>query len=162
MQIRRNCSTLRLDILLDGFRCTLANLRTIRQVHTTHTGLCRKFNKFRSCGFLALVTQMACQFKCRLAFRRIIMQAGQSCTANQFAAACTANREKVSRQTVAVSNGARFIQDHGIDIAASLNGLTGHCDHIKARNAIHTSNTDCRQQAANRGRDQTNCQRDQG
>ena len=88
------------------------------------------------------------------------MQAGECCAADQITAVCTAYRKEISSKTVTICDCTSFIKNHGIYVAASLHSFTGHSDNIKAGNTIHASNTDCRKQAANGGRNQTDSQGD--
>ena len=162
MQIGRNRSALRRNVLLNSVRGAFANLSAIGKIHAAHAGLGGKFHKGRTGDFLTVVSQTACQFQNGFTLRSFIMKAGQSRTANQIATACTLHGEEISGQAVAEGDGAGLIQNHGVHIAAGFHRLTGHSNHIEAGHAVHTGNADGGEQTADGGGDQANHQGNQG
>ena len=161
-QVSRDFSALRRNILLDGVRSALADPGAVGQVHAAHAGLGGELYKGRTGNLLAAVSQTASQFQRGFSLGGLVVKTGQSCTANQLAAACPLHGEEVGSQTVAKGDGARFVQNHGVHVATGLHGLAGHGDHIEPGDAVHTGDADGGQQAADGGGNQTNHQGDQG
>ena len=162
VQVGRNFSALCRNILLDGVRSALADPGAVGQVHAAHAGLGGELHKGGTGNLLAVISQTASQFQRGFALGGLIVKAGQSRTANQIAAARPLHGEEVGSQTVAKGDGAGFVQNHGIHVAAGLHGLAGHGDHIEPGDAVHTGDADGGQQAADGGGNQTNHQGDQG
>ena len=96
-----------------------------------------------------------------LALRCLIFQRAECSTADQILPLSAAHREEVSCQTVAVSDGACLVQDHGIHVTAGFYCLTRHGNDIKPGNTVHTRNADSGQQRADGGRRQAHEQRHQ-
>ena len=161
VQVSRNRSSLLFDILLNGIGGALPDTGTIRQIDPAHARLGGELQEGGAGLFLTGVTQAAGQLQRGLAFGGLIVQAGQGRAANKLAAGGTLHGEEVRRQAVSKGNGARLIQDHGVHVAAGLHRLSGHGDHIKAGDPVHTGNADGGEQAADGGGDQADHQCDQ-
>ena len=162
MQIGRNLSALRRNVLLNRVRSAFANLGAIREIHAAHAGLGCKLHVGGARGFLNVGSQTASQLQRGFALGGFVAKAGQRRAANQIAAVCPFYGEEISGQAVAKGNGAGLVQNHGVYIAAGLDRLAGHGDHIEAGHTVHTGNADGGEQAADGGGDQTNHQGNQG
>ena len=161
MKIRGDTAALHLGILLNSVRRALADLFAIRQVHAAHAGLCCKFNKCGAGDLLTVIPHAPGQFQSRLAFRRVIVETGQSGAAEQFLTVNPFYRQEVRRQPVPEGDGAGLIQDHGVHIAAGFHRFAGHSDHIEPGDPVHAGDADGGQQAADGGGDQTDHQGNQ-
>ena len=162
MQVGGDRTAHRLYILLNGFGRPLSHFCAVGQVHAAHPGLRSKFNICSARRVLARIAQMTSKLQCGLALWGIVMQACQGGAADQFAAGGASHGEEIGGQAVAVGDGAGFIQNHGVHIAAGLHSLAGHSDDIEPGHAVHTCNADGGKQAANGRRDQAYAKSDQG
>ena len=134
--------------MADSICRALAQPGAVRQINAAHAGLRRKPDILAALGFTAFIAKAAGKFQCRFAFRRLIMQAGKRRAPDKLAARRAAYREEICRHAVAESNGARFIENHCVNIAAGFYGLAGHGNNVKPGYAVHTSYADCRKQPA--------------
>jgi hypothetical protein len=73
-----------------------------------------------------------------------------------------AHRFEVGGVAIAHGDRARFVKQYGIDIPSRLNRLAALRDDVGLERAIHACDSDCGEQRSDRGRNQTDQQRDQG
>ena len=70
-------------------------------------------------------------------------------------------REERGRLAVAERDRAGLVEQQHVDVAGRFDRAAGHRDHVRLDHAVHAGDADRREQAADRGRDQADEQRDE-
>ena len=71
-----------------------------------------------------------------------------------------AGREEVRRHAVAERDGARLVEEEGLDVARGLYGPAAHGEHVALHQAVHAGDADRREEGPDGGRDEADQQRD--
>ena len=96
----------------------------------------------------------------RAALRRLVGEAGQQRRLGELPLGHAGDRQELGRHAVAESDGAGLVEQQRIDIAGGFDRAAGGGDDVEADQPVHAGNADRREQAADRGRDQGDEQRD--
>src|SRR5271163_2240037 len=91
----------------------------------------------------------------------LVVEARQQDRLRQLLFRHTRDRDELVGHAVAESDRPRLVEQQRIDVARRLDGAAGRGNDVEADEAVHAGYADRREQAADRGRDQTDEQRDQ-
>lgn len=155
-KVFRKAAALFLHIILDGVGSALADLRSVRQVHTAHARLRCKGDELHALNFFhRRSVQLFSKFDDRFAFGGIILHGTHHRVSDKFTGVHAAHGNELRGHPVAICDGSGLVQNHGVHVAADFNSLAGKGDDIESRHAIHAGNADGGEKTADGGRNQT-------
>ena len=134
------------------------------QVDAGHPGLCGEGDELRFViGEFAAAEPVLLlgQHDNRAAFGSLVGQRGKLGGVRHFGFADSGRGEKFRSLAIAKGYGAGFVEQQRIHVACGLHGATGHRQHVVLDQTIHTGDADGREQAADRGGNQADQQRNQ-
>ena len=148
---------------LHGIGGAFANLAAV-QVDAAHAGLRRERDEM--CAKImdvapAQVVGLLGQHDDAAPFRRFVGQRGKLGGVRQLLGRNALGRDKCRRLPVAQRDGARLVQQQHVHVAGGFDRPPRDGDHVGLDHAVHAGDADRRQQAADRGRDEADQQRDQ-
>ena len=164
LQIGGHGAAQALDVLHNGVAGALADGGAVRQIHAAHAGLGGELDELGTLQ-AALVhhdAPLLGQGNHALALGGGVAQGGEGRILGELLHADAADGDEVGGHAVAVSNGAGLVEDHGVHVAAGLDGLTAHGDDVEAGDAVHAGDADGGEQSSDGGGDQAHRQGDQG
>ncbi len=97
----------------------------------------------------------------RAAFRRLVGERGELRRIGQLCLVDPGDREQLRGDPVSQSDGSGLVEQQRVDIARRLDRTTRHRQDVELDEPVHAGNADCRQQRADRRRDQCHKERDQ-
>ena len=97
----------------------------------------------------------------RTAFRRLVRKRGKLRRIGQLLLGHAGERDELGCLPVAERDRPGLVEQQRIDIAGGLDRPAGHRQHVEPHEPVHSGDADCRQQGADRRRDQRDEQRHQ-
>jgi hypothetical protein len=144
---------------------TLTDLPAPVEVDTGHPGLRRELDEVGAGQLAGLpLTQPVLtlgEHDDGTSLGGLVRQARELCGAGDVGERDTVDGMELRRLSVAQRDGARLVQQQGVDVAGRLDGAPGHGEHVVLDEAVHAGDADRREERADGGGDQADQQRDQ-
>ena len=155
IQVGGNRATARSGESLNRVHRALAIFRAIGQIRAAHPGAGGKVQtRGRFGGGIGAIAQFFRQPDDRLVLGGLVKPTGGPGHAGHGVDRVAAHGDELFCQAVAQGNRAGFVQQQGVDVAASFHGPAGGGDHVELGHPIHPGNPDRAQQPPDRGGDQ--------
>ena len=147
----------------DGFGGAFADLAVI-EIDAGHARLRGEGDEFRLVGREVAAAEVVFffgQHDDRAALGSFVGQRRKLCGVGHFGFGDSGGRYKFGGLAIAESDGAGLVEQQRVHVSGGFDRPTGHGEHIVLHQAVHAGDANRRQQAANRGGNQADQQRDQ-